>query len=70
MTTRKQADQAQKAIPATAHKTTRKSTGKNIAARLPAPNSTAANSNTQRQASGSTPSTFNAANYVLLTDPD
>ena len=27
MTTRKQADQAQKAIPATAHKTTRKSTG-------------------------------------------
>ncbi len=33
MTTRKQADQAQKAIPATAHKTTRKSTGTKTAAK-------------------------------------
>ena len=33
MTTRKQADQAQKAIPATTHKTTRKSTGTKTAAK-------------------------------------
>lgn len=46
MTTRKQADQAQKAIPATAHKTTRKSTGTKTAAKNTSSKSTAAKSKT------------------------
>ena len=52
MTTRKQADQAQKAIPATAHKTTRKSTGTKTAAKNTSSKNTTAKSKTQGKSTG------------------
>jgi len=70
MTTRKQADQAQKAIPATAHKTTRKSTGTKTAAKNTSSKSTAAKSKTQGKTAGSAAARKNAGNTGLISDLD
>ena len=70
MTTRKQADQAQKAIPATAHKTTRKSTGTKTAAKNTSSKSTAAKSKTQGKTAGSAAARKNAGNIGLISDLD
>ena len=70
MTTRKQADQAQKAIPATTHKTTRKSTGTKTAAKNTSSKSTAAKSKTQGKTAGSAAARKNAGNTGLISDLD
>ena len=70
MTTRKQADQAQKAIPVTAHKTTRKSTGTKTAAKNTSSKSTAAKSKTQGKTAGSAAARKNAGNTGLISDLD
>ena len=70
MTTRKQADQAQKAIPATAHKTTRKSTGTKTAAKNTSSKSTAAKSKTQGKTAGSAAVKKDAGNTGLISDLD
>lgn len=70
MTMRKQAGQAQKAIPATAHKTTRKSTGTKTAAKNTSSKSTAAKSKTQGKTAGSAAARKNAGNTGLISDLD
>ena len=69
--TREQAGQgSKKQYPATAHKTTRKSTGTKTAAKNTSSKSTAAKSKTQGKTSGSAAARKNAGNTGLISDLD